>query len=245
MCPFLPGYGFSEKPTRAGWGVERIARAWETLMLRLGYQRYSAQGGDWGAAVTTQIGRNRGHCVAIHLNMPIGRPSQEALTNPTEQERAALVALANHRKWGTGYSKQQSTQPQTLGYGLADSPVGQPAWIVEKFWDWADCDGHPENALSRDELLDNVMVYWVTNTAASSARLYWESFSAWGGGDRVELSTGVAAFPGELLKASRSWCEPAYNITHWTDMPRGGHFAAFEQPELFVEDLRVFFATVC
>lgn len=244
VCPSLPGYGFSGKPTRAGWGVERIARAWETLMLRLGHQRYGAQGGDWGAAVTTQIGRNRGHCVAIHLNMPIGRPGQEALTNPTEQERAALAALANHRKRGTGYSKQQSTRPQTLGYGLADSPVGQLAWIVEKFWDWADCDGHPENALSRDELLDNVMVYWVTNTAASSARLYWESFSAWGGGDRVELPTGVTAFPGELLKAPRSWCEPAYNITHWTDMPRGGHFAAFEQPELFVEDLRVFFATV-
>lgn len=155
-----------------------------------------------------------------------------------------MAGLANHRKWGTGYSKQQSTRPQTLGYGLADSPVGQLAWIVEKFWDWADCDGHPENAVSRDELLDNVMVYWVTNTAASSARLYWESFAVWGGGGRVELPTGVAAFPGELLKAPRSWCEPAYNITHWTDMPRGGHFAAFEQPELFVEDLRAFFATV-
>jgi pimeloyl-ACP methyl ester carboxylesterase len=174
--------------------------------------------------------------------MPIGAPSD--LENPTEQEKAALAALSHHRKWGTGYSKQQSTRPQTLGYGLADSPVGQLAWIVEKFWDWADCDGHPENAVSRDELLDNVMVYWVTNTAASSARLYWESFRVWRGGSRVELPTGVAAFPGELLKSPRAWCEPNYNITHWTDMPRGGHFAAFEQPELFVEDLRRFFATI-
>ncbi|MFY2858506.1 epoxide hydrolase family protein [Mycobacterium sp. THU-M104] len=244
VCPSLPGYGFSGKPSSTGWGVERIAQAWETLMGRLGYQRYGAQGGDWGAAVTTQIGRNRGRCAAIHLNMPIGRPTAAALENPTEEERRALAALAEHRKWGTGYSTQQSTRPQTLGYGLLDSPVGQLAWIVEKFWAWMDCDGNPENVLTRDELLDNVMVYWVTGTAASSARLYWESFRSWGNLDRVELPTGVAAFPGELLKPPRSWCEPVYNITHWTAMPRGGHFAAFEQPELFVDDVRAFFATV-
>ncbi|ORV53594.1 epoxide hydrolase [Mycobacterium europaeum] len=244
VCPSLPGYGFSGKPTRTGWGVEKIAGAWETLMLRLGYDRYGAQGGDWGAAVTTQIGRNRGHCAAIHLNMPIGRPTPESLKNPTEEEQRALAALAEHRKWGTGYSKQQSTRPQTLGYGLADSPVGQLAWIVEKFWAWADCDGHPENVFTRDELLDNVMVYWVTDTGASSARLYWQSFRVWGQMDRVELPTGVAAFPKEILGAPRSWCEPAYNITHWTTMERGGHFAAFEQPELFVDDVRAFFATV-
>jgi pimeloyl-ACP methyl ester carboxylesterase len=244
ICPSLPGYGFSGKPTRTGWGVERIAQAWETLMLRLGYDRYGAQGGDWGAAVTTQIGRNRGHCAGIHLNMPIGRPTPEAMKNPTAEEQRALAALAEHRKWGTGYSKQQSTRPQTLGYGLLDSPVGQMAWIVEKFWAWMDCDGNPENVLSRDELLDNVMVYWVTGTGASSARLYWESFRAWGKMDRVELPTGVASFPGEILGPPRSWCEPVYNITHWTDMPRGGHFAAFEQPELFVDDVRAFFATV-
>ena len=244
VCPSLPGYGFSGKPTHTGWGVERIAEAWETLMVRLGYDRYGAQGGDWGAAVTTQMGRNRGHCAAIHLNMPIGRPTPEALKSPTAEEQKALAALAHHRKWGTGYSKQQSTRPQTLGYGLVDSPVGQLAWIVEKFWAWMDCDGHPENVLSRDELLDNVMMYWVTGTGASSARLYWESFKVWGQMDRVELPTGVAAFPGELLKAPRSWCEPVYHITHWTTMPRGGHFAAFEQPEMFVEDVRAFFATL-
>ena len=248
VCPSLPGYGFSGKPARTGWGVEKIAAAWDTLMVRLGYDRYGAQGGDWGAAVTTQIGRNGGlsggQCVGIHLNMPIGRPTPEALKSPTPEEQRALAALAEHRKWGTGYSKEQSTRPQTLGYGLVDSPVGQLAWIVEKFWAWMDCDGNPENVLSRDELLDNVMVYWVTGTGASSARLYWESFKAWGNQERVELPTGVASFPGEILRAPRSWCEPVYNITHWTDMPRGGHFAAFEQPELFVDDVRAFFATL-
>ena len=244
ICPSLPGYGFSGRPTGTGWGVEKIAEAWETLVGRLGYDRYGAQGGDWGAAVTTQIGRNRGRCVGIHLNMPIGRPTKESLASPTEQEQHALASLAEHRRSGTGYSKQQSTRPQTLGYGLVDSPVGQLAWIVEKFWAWMDCDGHPENVLSRDELLDNVMVYWVNGIGASSARLYWESFKAWGNFDRVELPTGVAHFPGEVLGAVRAWCEPVYNITHWSTMPRGGHFAAFEQPELFIDDVRAFFATV-
>jgi epoxide hydrolase len=244
VCPSLPGYGFSGKPSGTGWGVEKIAEAWETLMVRLGYDRYGAQGGDWGSVVTTQIGRNRGHCVAIHTNMPISRPPAEAMADSTDEEKQALARIAEHRKWGTGYSKQQSTRPQTLGYGLVDSPVGQMAWIVEKFWAWMDCDGHPENVLSRDELLDNVMLYWVTASAASSARLYWENFNSVRSADPVELPTGIAAFPKEILASSRRWCEAGYNITHWTTMPRGGHFAAFEQPELFVEDVRTFFATV-
>ena len=244
VCPSLPGYGFSGKPARTGWGVEKIARAWDTLMSRLGYDHYGAQGGDWGAAVTTQIGRNRGHCIAIHLNMPIARPGTDSGGQLTEDEQQALAEFDEHRKWGTGYSKQQSTRPQTLGYGLVDSPVGQLAWIVEKFWAWTDCDGHPENALSRDELLDNVMVYWATGSGASSARLYWESFNDFATDGRVDLPTGVAAFPKEILRTPRRWCETAYNITHWTTMPRGGHFAAFEQPDLFVDDVRAFFATV-
>ncbi len=239
VCPTLPGYGFSGKPAASGWTVERIAAAWDTLMTRLGYQHYAAQGGDWGAAVTTQIGRNGGGCVAIHTNMPMALPPGP-LADPTADERDALSAAAHYRKWDSGYAKQQSTRPQTLGYGLADSPVGQLAWIMEKFWSWTDCDGHPENVLSRDELLDNVMLYWVTNSAASSARLYWESFNSFAGGPKVEVPTGVASFPKEILKAPRSWCEGAYTITHWTDMPRGGHFAAFEQPELFVADVRDF-----
>ena len=245
VCPSLPGYGFSGKPSRTGWGVDKIAQAWDTLMVRLGYDRYGAQGGDWGAAVTTQIGRNRGHCIAIHLNMPIARPpAGSGGGDLTEDEQEALAAFAEHRKWGTGYSKQQSTRPQTLGYGLVDSPMGQLAWVVEKFWAWTDCDGHPENVLSRDELLDNVMLYWVTGSGASSARLYWESFNRFVTDGRVDLPTGVAAFPKEILRTPRRWCEAAYNITHWSTMPRGGHFAAFEQPELFVDDVRAFFATV-
>jgi pimeloyl-ACP methyl ester carboxylesterase len=244
VCPSLPGYGFSGKPSKTGWGVGKIAEAWETLMLSLGYDRYGAQGGDWGAAVSTQIGRNRGHCIAIHLNMPIARAAAGSGGDLTVDEQQALAAYAEHRQWGTGYSKQQSTRPQTLGYGLVDSPVGQLAWIVEKFWAWTDCDGHPENAVSRDELLDNVMLYWVTGSGASSARLYWESFNSFVTDGRVELPTGVAAFPKEILRTPRRWCEAAYNITHWTTMPRGGHFAAFEQPELFVDDVRAFFATV-
>ena len=250
VCPTLPGYGFSGKPAAAGWTVERIAAAWDALMSTLGYPRYVAQGGDWGAAVTTQIGRNasgavgsdRSGCIAIHTNMPFALPSG-SLQDPTPDEQEALAAAAHYQKWEAGYSKQQSTRPQTLGYGLADSPVGQLAWIVEKFMAWSDCDGHPENVFTRDELLDNVMLYWATNSATSSARLYWESFGAATGAGRVEVPTGVARFPKEILKSPRSWCAAAYNLVSWTDMPRGGHFAAFEQPELFVEDVRTFFRT--
>lgn len=243
VCPTLPGFGFSGKPTAAGWTVERIALAWDTLMTRLGYDHYGAQGGDWGAAVTTQIGRNGGGCIGIHLNMPIAGPTGD-LSDPSPEERDALAAQHHYQQWEAGYSKQQSTRPQTLGYGLADSPAGQLAWIVEKLYAWSDCDGHPENVFSRDEMLDDVMLYWATNTGASSARLYWESFTAFGGGGKVQVPTGIARFPKEIFRPPRSWCEAAYTITHWTDMPRGGHFAAFEQPELFVDDMRAFFASV-
>lgn len=243
VCPTLPGFGFSGKPTAAGWTVERIALAWDTLMTRLGYDHYGAQGGDWGAAVTTQIGRNGGGCIGIHLNMPIAGPTGD-LSDPSPEERDALAAQHHYQQWEAGYSKQQSTRPQTLGYGLADSPAGQLAWIVEKLYAWSDCDGHPENVFSRDEMLDDVMLYWATNTGASSARLYWESFTAFGGGGKVQVPTGIARFPKEIFRPPRSWCEAAYTITHWTDMPRGGHFAAFEQPELFVDDVRAFFASV-
>jgi pimeloyl-ACP methyl ester carboxylesterase len=242
VCPSLPGFGFSGKPTRSGWAVGKVAEAWETLMVGLGYERYGAQGGDWGAAVTTAIGVNRGHCIGIHTNMPLALPPPVA--DPTEEEKAALAAMEYYQKWDSGYSKQQSTRPQTVGYGLTDSPAGQLAWIIEKFWAWTDCDGHPENVLSRDELLDNVMMYWITGSAASSARMYWESFNWAFRPGRVELPTGVAAFPKEVFRPPRQWCEANYNIARWTVMPRGGHFAAFEQPELFVDDVRAFFATV-
>jgi len=147
VAPSLPGYGFSGKPGANGWGVEKIADAWDQLMDRLGYGRFGAQGGDWGATVTTQLGRNDRGCVAIHLNMPLGRPPKGVTENPTDADKVALKALDYYQRWDSGYSKQQATRPQTLGYGLVDSPVAQMAWIFEKFWGWTDCDGHPENAL--------------------------------------------------------------------------------------------------
>ena len=243
VCPALPGYGFSDKPTRTGWGVERIAQAWSELMSRLGYGRYGAQGGDWGAAVTTALAlADPEHCVGIHLNMPIARPDPATMDQLTPAEEDALAATKHYQRWDSGYSKQQSTRPQTLGYGLADSPSGQAAWILEKFWAWTDCDGHPENVLTRDELLDNVMFYWATNAAASSARLYWESFRQFGDSRPVTVPTSVAAFPKEISRPSRRWVERRYvDLRRWTPMPRGGHFAAFEQPQLYVEDVRAAF----
>jgi pimeloyl-ACP methyl ester carboxylesterase len=245
VCPSLPGYGFSDKPARHGWGAERTARAWAELMARLGYERYGAQGGDWGALVTTLIGQvDTDHLAGIHLNMPVAAPDQETFADMTEREKSALDGLAHYQKWDSGYSKQQSTRPQTLGYGLVDSPAGQCAWIVEKFWAWTDCDGHPENVLTRDELLDNVMLYWLPATGASSARMYWESFRTTGL-DPVSAPTGCSIFPKEIVRMSRRWAEKRYtDIRYWNDLDKGGHFAAFEQPELFVEEVRAFFRLV-
>ena len=251
VCPSLPGYGFSGKPTAPGWGVPKIAHVWDALMLRLNYGGYLAQGGDWGAAVTTAIAmQNKGFCRGIHLNMPSGSPTPEARKNPTPRDEQAFAGGRHYQEWGAGYSKQQSTRPQTLGYGLADSPMGQAAWVIEKFHEWTDCDGHPENAISREELLDNVMFYWLTGSGASSARLYWESFNrAFGGGgdrsaeDKVELATGASIFPKEIVPTPRSWAERRFaNIVYWNELEKGGHFAAFEQPETFVAELRACFA---
>jgi epoxide hydrolase len=242
VCPSLPGYGFSDKPARPGWSVERIVRAWTALMARLGYDRYFAQGGDWGAAVTSALGvEDPRHCAAIHLNLVPAlpdRPREEDLTGP---ERDALGALAEHQRRGTGYSKQQSTRPQTLGYGLADSAAGQAAWILEKFWAWTDCDGHPENILGRDEMLDNIMLYWLPDAGASSARLYWESFNR-RPPERVSVPMTASIFPKELHRPSRRWAEQIYtDIRYWNEVEKGGHFAAFEQPELFVTEIRAAF----
>ena len=242
VCPSLPGYGFSSKPKERGWGVEKIAEAWDELMLRLGYSTYLAQGGDWGSAVTTAIGiQNKGRCQGIHVNMPNASATKEARENPDEADKIALAGAHFYQKWDSGYSKEQSTRPQTVGYGLADSPVGKSAWILEKFYQWTDCNGHPENLLTRDELIDNIMFYWLTNSGASSARLYWESFgSAFSSPDNtVKLPTGVSSFPKEIVRTPRSWAEKRYtNIQYWNDVEKGGHFAAFEQPELFVNEMR-------
>ena len=213
-------------------------------MDRLGYARYGAQGGDWGSAVTTALGaQDPDHCAGIHITLAMGvRPNVEG--QPSHEEARALRGIEYYRDWDSGYSKQQSTRPQTVGYGLTNSPSGQAAWILEKFWAWTDCDGNPENVLGRDELLDNVMLYWVTATAASSARLYWQSFAP---GRRtihkVTIPTGVAVFPKEIVPPVRRWMAGTYtDIRHWSEMPKGGHFAAFEQPEAFVRDVRDFFA---
>ncbi|MEM7019681.1 MAG: epoxide hydrolase family protein [Pseudomonadota bacterium] len=246
ICPSLPGYGFSDKPAATGWGVPKIAEAWDQLMLRLGYKDYFAQGGDWGSAVTTAIGlQNLGNCAGIHVNMPNAGAPKAARENPSEQDKHAMTRARYYQEWDSGYSKQQSTRPQTLGYGLVDSPAGQGMWILEKFWAWMDCDGHPENTLTRDELIDNIMLYWLTGSGASSARLYWESFgSAFGGGSQttVALPTGCSLFPQEIVPTPRSWAETRYgNIVYWNELDKGGHFAAFEQPELFVNELRACF----
>ena len=241
VLPSLPGYGWSGKPSRAGTGVGRIAEMWDDLMGRLGYDSYVAQGGDWGAAVTTFIGmQNRGRCRAIHTNMPVAGPTPESLESPTPQEVSAMEALGHYDRWDSGYSKQQSTRPQTLGYGLVDSPAGQAAWIAEKFWAWTDCDGHPENALTRDEILDDISAYWFTATGASSARLYWESFAQFGDGT-VDMPTGCSIFPKEIIRCSRRWAEQRYtDIVYWNELDEGGHFAAFEQPATFVDEMRAF-----
>ncbi len=247
VIPSLPGYAFSGKPKAAGWGVPQIARAWDALMKALGYARYFAQGGDWGSAITDTIGQqNLGGCAGIHLNMVIGRPLREDMGDLSEQEQAYLARSKWYLDKDCGYSTQQRTRPQTLGYGLADSPVGQMAWILEKFHGWSDCGhesgaAHPDNAFSRDHLLDNVMLYWLTSSAASSARLYWESFGSFGTGE-VHIPTGCTLAPWEISRSSRRWAERRlHNIVYWNELDKGGHFLAMEQPELFVSEVRACF----
>jgi pimeloyl-ACP methyl ester carboxylesterase len=244
VAPSLPGYGFSEPPRTRGWDVPRVARAFTELMARLGYARYGAQGGDWGAQVTTRIGAlDPEHCVGLHLNMAIGRPPENAAPL-SEEEQADLAAMQDFMREESGYANEQGTKPQTLGVGLNDSPAGLLAWIVEKFRTWSDCDGHPESCFTREQLITNVMLYWATQTIASSARLYWETRHSGAPPPYVGVPTGVARYPKEPLRWPRSWVEGQYNVTHWVAMPRGGHFAAMEQPELFVEDVQTFFRTV-
>lgn len=242
VAPSLPGYGFSAKPTETGWGVARIGEAFTKLMARLGYDHYVAQGGDWGAGITHAIGAlDPDHCAAIHMTLAMGaRPGD--LSDPTPEELHALERASYYAEWDSGYSKQQSTRPQSVGYGLVDSPSAQAAWIVEKFWAWTDNDGHPEDVLSRDELLDNIMLYWINGNGASSARLYWESFRKGKPLPMGDTPVGFASFPREVVPPVRSWVEPMYpGLCHWADYDKGGHFAAFEVPETFVNEVRTFF----
>jgi pimeloyl-ACP methyl ester carboxylesterase len=212
-------------------------------MDRLGYDRYAAQGGDWGSMITSALGVGvPENLVGIHLTMPIVPAPPETEQQPlTAHEKQGLKAREAFVRHGSGYSAEQSTRPQTLGYGLLDSPAAQCAWIVEKFWDWTDCAGHPENVISRDRLLDNVMLYWLPGTGASSARLYWESYGR-GRLDTVEVPTGVSLFPQEINRTPRHWVERRFtDLRYWNEPATGGHFASLEQPEVFVDELRAFF----
>ena len=252
VCPSLPGYGFSDKPAGRGWGIERIAAAWSVLMRRLGYERFGAQGSDWGTSVSTSIAQqDPEHVLGIHLTPPLAPPDPTTFDDLTERERAALAALDHSAEWDSGYSKEQATRPQTIGYALVDSPAALCAWIVEKLWAWTDNDGQLESVLTRDELLDNVMLYWLPRTGASSARLYWESIrqvNEWITGpltDQVTVPTGCSIFPKELQRPSRRWADKRFtDIRYWNEPAKGGHFAAFEQPELFVDEVRAFFRLV-
>jgi epoxide hydrolase len=244
VCPSLPGYGFSDAPAEPGWGIERIAAAWATLMARLGYERYGAQGSDWGTSISTLIGRQEPeHVAALHLVPPLAAP---VLDDLTAAERAALDDLERRQATGSAYGELHATRPQTIGYGLVDSPAALCAWVVEKFVEWSDGP-----VLSRDDLLDNLMLYWLPGTGASSARLYWESFavvSEWFSSattDAIAVPVGCSIFPREVPRASRRWAERRFtDIRHWNELDRGGHFAAFEQPELFVEEVRAVFRHV-
>jgi epoxide hydrolase len=243
VIPSLPGYGFSARPAERGWNVERIAKAWIELMKRLGYQRWAAQGGDWGAAVTAYMGQlaPQGLC-AIHLNVPFLELPRD-LRDVTPEEQLMLADRERYNRYLAGYAVQQSTRPQTLGYALVDSPVALAGWIYERFHDWADHDGDVGSVLTNDELLDNIMLYWLPGSGASAARLYWESLMRLPYG-QVRIPSAVSIFPRELHRASRRWVERVYiKLVHFGTPDRGGHFAAFEQPTLFVSELRKAFAS--
>jgi len=243
VIPSLPGFGFSDAPPVPGFGVEKIALMWDELMQRMGYTHYLAQGGDWGSLVTQSLLLGKTGCKAGHINLPIVMPDDLTFSSSEPAEQATLAAAMHYQEHESGYSKQQSTRPQTLAYSLADSPSGQMAWIIEKFAQWTDCERngarHPENAVSRDVLLDVVTHYWMTNTAASSARLYWESFNL-PNYAHIDRPIGISLFPKELFLCSERLARTRYqqlmyfNNTH----EKGGHFAALEQPEAFVRDLR-------
>ena len=242
VMPSIPGYGFSGPTRERGWNVRRIALAWDQLMTRLGYDRYGAQGGDWGSSISRDLGIIApGHLIGVHLNMLIPmRPTDE--TDLTETERARLARMRQFRATGDGYGAIQSTRPQTLAYGLTDSPAGQLAWIVEKFRKWTD-GNMPEDAVDREQMLTNVSVYWLTGTAGSSARLYYENARAggWGPPEKSAAPTGVAVFPYEIAPPVRRFAEQSNNIVHWSEFDHGGHFAAMEEPDLLVADVRDFF----
>jgi microsomal epoxide hydrolase len=246
IAPSLPGYGFSDPTHERKVNVIRIGEWFGTLMKDvLGYSRYGAQGGDWGALVTSRLGfAFPQNVVGIHLNMVGVAPHPANRQNLSAAEQAWMQEMKAWQSEETGYQNIQGTKPQTLGYGLNDSPVGLCAWIVEKFRTWSDCNGNPENSYTKDQLLTNVMIYWITQTINSSTRLYYEQrHHPWllAKEEKITVPTGFAAFPKELARPPREWAERAYNVQRWTPMPAGGHFAAMEKPQLLVDDIRAFF----
>jgi pimeloyl-ACP methyl ester carboxylesterase len=248
VVPSLPGYGFSDRPRESGMNPNRIAALWARLMAELGYERFGAQGGDWGSAVSSALGLDHpDRIIGVHLNYIAGRFLLGGTLNQPQDDAVASQYLSQLRAWWDsegGYNHEQATKPQTLSYGLNDSPVGLAAWIIEKFQTWTDCGGDLNRVLTRDELLTNVMIYWVTETIHSSTRLYYESRERplrLSPACRVKPPVAVALFPREIPMPPRSLAERGYNIARWTTMPRGGHFAAMEEPELLARDIREFF----
>jgi len=244
----LPGFGFSGKPVERGYGPERMAGILAKLMARLGYTRYGLQGGDWGSSISRFAAINdASHVVGLHTNFCLAGPPPGA-KDPNEGVTAAELERTRARQTffdtERGYFLEQSTKPQTIGYALDDSPAGLAAWIVEKFRSWSDVNGNMEQKFTKDELLTNIMLYWVTQSGASSARIYYENQRAKPPQGRVQVPTACAVFPKEISIAPRRWVEAQYNVTRWTEMPRGGHFAAMEEPTLLAEDIRAFFGTL-
>jgi len=242
VVPSLPGFGFSDKPAETGWDVNRIARAWAMLMPRLGYERWVAQGGDWGAGVTHALAHQRPQgLIAAHVNWQFVFP-EKLPEHPTPAEQKAIDRAALFAGDQSGYFREQGTRPQTIGYPLADSAAGQALWIYEKFQSWTDNHGNPEDELSVDAMLDDISLYWFTDTAASSARIYWENTrtgKAGLSGGRIELPMAASVFPHEIFCPPKAWAEALWpNLFYWNEVDKGGHFAAFEQPKIFTDELR-------
>jgi len=244
VAPSLPGYGFSGPTRERGWNPRRIARAWSELMTQLGYERYGAQGGDWGSAVARELaGLDADRVVGIHLNLFMA-PAPADFGGPqslSASDRQALASVQQFRTQRSGYHQVNATRPHTLGYALTDSPVGQLAWIVDKFMEWTGSRERPEEAIARDLMLTNVMLYWLTRTAGSSARLYYEFARADPTTTGVSVPTAVAVFPNDIARPVRAWAERVANIVRWTEFERGGHFPALEVPDLLAGDVRAFF----
>ena len=242
VIPALPGFGFSGKPSEPGWGPVRTAAAFHTLLTQeLGYARYGTQGGDWGGAVTSIMAAQHPEAViGAHLNFVVAQPTPEQVKSP--EAKPYLENAQRIQRDEMGYFNVQSTKPMSLGIAQSDSPAGLAAWIVEKFRTWSDCNGDIESVYTKDQLLTNIMFYWAPDSIASAANMYYESrHDQRRGTPPITVPVGVAMFPKELARAPRSWVEGRMNIARWTEMPRGGHFAALEQPQLLLEDVRAFF----